>query len=206
MKQNDIKKLKQVSWIAAIAFFSSVFTFLLIVLLAPLPDFSKDPPLISQIMLTLGQIQTSLLILGCVAMGTKLADEKKIIHSIGFTMMSVAQGVIFVLYLISFNGHEKLAEAYRIFSASLYLLIPSLLLIGIYTEFPFWLRILGVLSCIPYIIENIMFSQTGAFNESIMIIDGVGNILMNLTVLLWGIFVLKNMKREIKDLQNKPEL
>lgn len=202
MNSSEIKKLKQVSWIAAGAFFGSVAVFPLIVLFAPLPDFTKDPPVISQTMLTLGQIGTALLILGCVAMGIKLADERKIIHSIGFTMMSVAQGVIFVLYLISYNGHEKLDEAFRIFSASLYLLIPSMVLIALYAEFPLWVRMLGLSGCIPYIIENILFALSGKFNETIMLVDGIGNILMNLTVLCWGIFVLLNMKKELKELNS----
>ncbi len=198
MNHSEIKKLKQVSWIAAGSFFGSVPCFPLTLLFSPIPDFTQDPPTIPQTMLTLGQIGTAFLILGCVALGIKLADEKKIIHSIGFTMMSVAQGVIFVLYLISYNGHEKLEEAYRIFSASLYLLIPSMILIAIYSEFPLWLRLLGLAGCIPYIVENITFSVTGSFNQTIMTIDGIGNILMNLTVLCWGIFVLRNMKKELK--------
>ncbi len=202
MLLTEKQKIKHVTWITAIGFLGSAFTFVLTIFIAPLPDFSSEVPKISQLMLTMGQIGTALLIIGCVAYGIKMAEEKKTIHAIGFTSMSVAQGILFVLYLISYNGHEKFEEAYRMFSASLYLLIPSMLLIAIYSEFPKWLRILGAVACIPYAVENILFSFTGKFDETIMMIDGIGNILFNFVYICWGIYVLRNLKQELKEINS----
>lgn len=202
MLLTEKQKIKHVTWITAIGFIGSALTFVLTIFVAPLPDFSGELPIISPVMLTLGQMGTALLIIGCVAYGIKMAEERKTIHAIGFTSMSVAQGILFVLYLISYNGHEKFEEAYRMFSASLYLLIPSMLLIAIYSEFPKWLRLLGAVACIPYTIENIMFSFTGKFDETIMMIDGVGNMLFNFIYICWGIYILKNLKKELRELKS----
>jgi len=163
-----------------------------------MPDFTQDPPVMPQLMLTLGQVGTSLLILGCVTYAIKLVEDRNPLAAIGFTMLSIAQGVIFVLYLMSYNGREKFDEAYRMFSASLYLLIPSLVLIALYSGFRWWLRLLGIVACIPYVTENILFHLQGKFTPAIMNIDGAGNVLFNIVFLLWGIAVLRDTSRELK--------
>jgi len=177
--------------IAAIGFFATVIFFICSLIFAPFPDFTKEIPVISDVMLTFGQISTSFFILGCVTYGVKMVEEKNPLAAVGFTMLSIAQGVIFVLYLLSYSGHEKFEEAYRMFSASLYMLTISYLIIALYAPFKLWLRILGIASCIPYITENIMYHLEHKFTETTMQIDGVGNMLFMLVTFCWGIVILK---------------
>jgi hypothetical protein len=198
MNQYSIKVRWHLALISSFGFIGTVLLFIATGIFSPMPDFTQDPPLIPQLMLTFGQAGTSLLILGCVAYAIKLVEDKRPLAAIGFSMLSIAQGVIFVLYLISYNGVEKFAEAYRMFSASLYLLIPSLIIIAIYSGFPLWLRLLGVVACIPYVIENVMFHYTEKFTLAIMIVDAIGNVLFNLVFLLWGIVVIRVTRKELK--------
>ena len=196
MKLDEAKKIKHVAWVIAAGFFGSVIAFIASWFFPP--DFSTHPPTYDPWMMRLGQMQTALYILGCTGLGLKLAEEKKTLPSIGFTMMAIAQGVIFVLYLISSAPTEdQMHEAYKMFSASLFLLIPSMILIAFYSEFPRWLNILGILSCIPYIIENILYSTYHEFNDTIMNVDGVGLVLTNIVAVSWGILILRNVKNEI---------
>ncbi len=194
------RKLIHVTWVTGYSFLASVLVFTSSIFLAPMPDFSKDPPIISQLLMTFGQISTSLLIMGCVAYATKLTEERKTMSSIGFTLMSVAQGIIFVLYLFSFNGIEKFEEAYRIFSASMYLLVFAILLIAFFSEFPTWLKIGGIISCLPYAVENIIYAIEGKITPILLHIDGIGNLLFNFTVACWGIIILRRLKVELNKL------
>jgi Na+/melibiose symporter-like transporter len=195
---HEDRKLKHVTWVSGYSFLGSVLTFLMALIFVPMPDFAQDPPVIPDLLMTFGQIGTSLLIMGCVAYATKLTEERNTMSSIGFTLMSVAQGIIFVLYIISFNGEEKIAEAYRIFSASLYLLIFSILLISFFSDFPKWIKILGAVACLPYVTENILYSVEGKLSPKLMYIDAAGNFLFNLTVACWGVLVLRGLKKELK--------
>ncbi|MBX7108087.1 MAG: hypothetical protein K1X61_05505 [Chitinophagales bacterium] len=196
------QKLIHVTWVSGYSFIGSILTFIAALIFIPLPDFSQDPPVIPALLMTFGQIGTSLLIIGCVAYATKLTEERKTMSSIGFTLMSVAQGIIFVLYIISFNGEEKIAEAYRLFSASLYLLIAAILLISFFSEFPKWLKIVGVISCLPYVVENILYSIEGKLSPKLMYLDAAGNFLFNFTVACWGVFVLRSLKSELNKLKS----
>ncbi|MEP6794944.1 MAG: hypothetical protein ABJB16_11500 [Saprospiraceae bacterium] len=64
-----------------------------------------------------------------------MAEEKKTIPAIGFAMMSIAQGVIFVTYAIAPSNAKGLEEIYRIFMSSMFLLIPSMILIAFLLPF-----------------------------------------------------------------------
>ena len=194
MKLNEQKKILHLGWLIAGGFFLSVASFAC-AFFFPV-DFSTDPPTFHPMIMVLGQMQTAFYILGCTGLGIKLAEEKKTIPSIGFTMMSIAQGVIFVLYLISVNSHEKVEEAFKMFSASLFLLIPSMILIAFYSEFPRWLNIAGILACVPYLVENIIFSFTRHITMTSTMIDLTGNTMFNIVAVCWGIIVLRNAGRE----------
>jgi hypothetical protein len=103
---------------------------------------------------------------------------------------------MFVIFTISINSNEKIGEAYQMFSASLFLLIPAMIMIAMYSDFPRWVNIAGIVSMIPMVAENIAFTQTGKFTMSMMIIDFIGNSLLALTTLFWGIYVWRNAKKE----------
>lgn len=186
------------AWIIAGAFFASALAITCTMFVVPEVD-AEGKAIVSPFMMTLGEIQTAFYILGCVALGVKLAEEKKTIPAIGFTMMSIAQGVIFVTYAIAPSSTEGLEEIYRIFMSSMFLLIPSMILIAFYSEFPKWLNIMGVAACLPLLAENILFIFIGKFSTILIALDGTGQVLFCITGVCWAIRVLRNSKQEIKE-------
>jgi len=167
------------------------------------PDFSVDPPKISEISLMMGHLQTAFVILGCTALGIKLAEEKQTMAAIGFTMMAITQGVIFVLYLIAPEpSKENMDEVFKLFVASLFLLLPSLLLIAMYSHFPKWVNILGVVAALPWTIESILYFSTHKMTDAVGLCDFLGQLLFDATFLCWAIFILK--KRKITFIRPNP--
>lgn len=195
-------KEKHLRWLIAGSFFTSVVA-CIIGWCFP-PDFSMDPPKIHEINLLMGNLQTAFVILGCTALGIKLAEEKQTIASIGFTMMAITQGVIFVLYVVSPQPtKENLDEVYKLFTASLFLLLPSMLLIAYYGEFPRWVNILGIAAVFPWIVENIIYQFQHKLSSLLGSVDFVGQLLLNITITAWGIYVLKN-KSFTPPISNQP--
>lgn len=195
MRSAEETKEKHLRRLIAGSFFLSVIAGIIGWLFPP--DFSVEPPKISEVGLMMGHMQTALIILGCTALGIKLTEEKKTIASIGFTMMAITQGVIFVLYVVSPEPTtENLDEIYKLFAASLFLLIPSMLLISFYSEFPKWLNLLGIAAIIPWIIENIMYFSTHKLSNAVGTADLIGQLLMNATVICWAIYTLKKSRNE----------
>ena len=161
------------------------------------PDTSIDPPVIPPIMMTLGMISTALYILGCTAFSIKLTEDKKTMASIGFAMMAIAQGVTYVIFTFTINSHEKMDEVYRMFSACLFLEVPSMIMIAAYSNFPRWVNISGVASMVPYILEYVAFRITGHLSFWILVVDGIANVLFYLVAISWGVMILKNVKKEL---------
>ncbi|HNP48550.1 MAG TPA: hypothetical protein PKK99_11445 [Bacteroidia bacterium] len=194
MKLTEERKNKHLSQLIAFSFFASVVA--TIISWCFPPDFTVDPPKMNEIGLMLGHLQTSLVILGCTALGIQLTEEKQTISSIGFTMMAITQGVIFVLYVVAPEpSKENLDEVYKLFAASLFLLIPSMLLIAFYSEFPRWLNLLGVFAIIPWITENFLYFYTHNLSPVVGAADFVGQLMMNTTIFFWGYFSLKKYKK-----------
>ena len=197
MLLDNKKRVIHLAWTIAAGFFISNLAFIVAMFFVPTMD--KDGmPVVAPVAMTLGEIQTAMLILGCVAMGIKLTEDKKTIPSIGFTMMSIAQGVIFITYTMSIGSHESIEEIYRVFMSSMYLLIPSMILIAFYSDFPRWLNILGVIACIPMLVENIGFAIAGKISLWMMNADGIGQLLFSVTAFFWGLHTVRNARKEIK--------
>ncbi|MFN8166124.1 MAG: hypothetical protein U0X76_08145 [Bacteroidia bacterium] len=176
-------------WLIAGSFFVSIVAAFLSWLFPP--DFTKDPPDFPLPGLLFGQLQTALIILGSTALGIKITEEKRILPAIGFTMLAISYGVIFVLYLVS-SSKESIEETYKLFGASLFLLIPSALLIARYSNFPKWVNVLTALYYVPWIIEVVLFFSNG--NKATEIggaIDFIGQLTFNVVVFAWGIITLK---------------
>ncbi|MFN8287664.1 MAG: hypothetical protein U0V74_12955 [Chitinophagales bacterium] len=193
MKNNQTakeKNVKHLKLLIAASFFTSVIA--AVISWCFPPDFSVTPPKMNEVGLLLGHLQTAFVILGCTALGIKLTEEKQTIASIGFTMMAIAQGVVFVLFVISPEpSKENLDEVYKLFTASLFLLIPAMLLISFYSTFPRWLNILGMLALLPWVAENILYHLSHQLSPLVGNTDFIGQILMNITVFCWGLFSLK---------------
>lgn len=197
MTLDNKKRTLHLAWTIATAFFLSNLAFLMTIFFIPTMGVDGKP-IVQPITMTLGEIQTAMLILGCVALGIKLTEEKKTMPSIGFTMMSITQGVIFITYTISLSSNEGLEEVFKVYMSSMFLLIPSMILIAFYSDFPKWLNLLGVAACVPLLIENIGFAATGKLSEWMMNLDGIGQLLFSITAFFWGWQTIRNAKREIK--------
>lgn len=156
-------------------------------------DVSVNPPVISPWMIMFGRIQTALIILGSTALGIKFADEKKLMSSIGFTMMAIAQGVMFVIFTFTFNSNETIEEAFSLYSASLYLLVPAVFMIAFYSDFPGWVNITGIIAVCGFISDNIAFNIIGKIKMWIFVMDTAWNLLFVVAVFFWGIFILREL-------------
>jgi hypothetical protein len=196
MNEEPAKRTLHLAWIIASGFFFSNLAYFLTMFFLPTTG-SDGQLVVSPMAMTLGEMQTAGYILGCVALGIKLSEERKTIPSIGFTMMSIAQGVIFITYTISIASHEGLEEIFRVYMSSMFLLIPSMILIAFYSDFPKWLNILGVLACLPLLCENLIYAITSEFTGLLMILDGIGQLMFAVTALFWALRTLKNSKKEI---------
>lgn len=197
MKLKHERQALHLAWTIATAFFLSNLTFAVSMFF--MPALGEDgKPVMHPFAATLGEVQTAMLILGCVAMGIKLSEDKKTLPSIGFTMMSIAQGIIFIIYTISLTSHDDLEEVYRVYTSSMYLLVPSMILIAFYSDFPKWLNILGVIACVPMIVENIGFAVAGRLSLWMMNLDGIAQMLLAITAFFWGLLTIRNARRELK--------
>jgi hypothetical protein len=203
MTLEDKKRILHLAWTIAVAFFLSNLAFVMAMFFIPTMG-ADGKPVVMPITMTLGEIQTAMLILGCVALGIKLSEERKTMPSIGFTMMSITQGVIFITYTISLSSHEGLEEVFKVYMSSMFLLIPSMILIAFYSDFPKWLNILGVVACVPLLIENIGYAITGELTQSLMNLDGIGQLLFSITAFFWGLRTIRNAKREIQSIDTTP--
>jgi hypothetical protein len=191
------KKIKHLAQTIAIGFIGSFVAFV-ISLFFP-PDFSTDPPKYSQGGLIFGEISVALFIFGCTLLGLKLTEEKKTLPAGGFTMMAIAQGVLFIIYFINTESTKSLEEGIKIYCGMAYLLIPAMILIAFYSEFPKWVNMLGLAACIPIIIVYVMFLFSGKYSQTLDGLSFISTILFSITSLIWGIFTLKNMKTELKN-------
>ncbi|MFN8278842.1 MAG: hypothetical protein U0V49_01010 [Saprospiraceae bacterium] len=190
MTTTDEKKEKQLIRIISWSFYISVLAAVISWFFAP--DFSVDPPKINEIGLLLGQLQTSLVILGCTALGIKLTEEKKTLASIGFTMMAITQGVIFVLYVVAPEpSKENLDEVYKLFTATIFLLVPSMSLIAFFSEFPRWVNLLGMVAILPWIGEISLYFASHKLSDTVGMMDFIGQLMMNTTVSSWAYFTWK---------------
>lgn len=195
MISNPTKRIMHLAWTIASGFFCSNLAFIFTLFFLPATGVSGEI-VVSPVAMTLGEVQTAGYILGCVALGIKLAEERKTLPAIGFTMMSIAQGVIFITYTISLASHEGLEEIFRIYMSSMFLLIPSMILIANYSDYPRWLNLLGVFACLPLLVENIIYAVTSELTNFLMMLDGLGQMMFTITAFFWALRTLQNARRE----------
>ena len=196
MNLTEQKKIKHVGFTIAIGFIGSFAAFAFSFLFPP--DKSKDIWVMPEASMIAQEISLALYIFGCTVFGLKLAEEKKTLPAAGFTMMAIAQGVYFILYFMNLESPEKLIEGYNTFCGMLYLLLPAMILIALYAEFPRWVNFMGIIACIPNIMVYIKFMSTKKYDNELDFLSFISLILFNITSLIWGIFVLRNMKRDIE--------
>ena len=199
MNLTEEKKIKHVAYTIAIGFIGSFLAFGFSLFFPP--DFSTPIPTFPKASMVSQEISLALYILGCTVLGLKLAEEKKTLPSAGFTFLAIAMGINFILYFINLNNEQSLQDGYKTFCGMMYLLIPAMILIAFYSEFPRWVNWLGLVSLIPYIITYFKFMSNEKYSTDLDRTSFFSVILFNLTALAWGIFTLRNMKKEIAELK-----
>lgn len=197
MYEKDKREVLHLGYFIAYTFFMSVASYLISLLF--MPDTSIDPPVISPYFMLCLRIQTALIIVACTAYAIQLAEEKRTLPAIGFTLMSIGQGVLYVVTTFTYNTNAKIEEAFSMATAGMYLMVPAAVVIGLYSrQFPRWVNALTIVTYVPYTLENILFWITGKLSTGILIIDFFGNVFMNIVNIAWGIVILRNAKAEIK--------
>ena len=143
------------------------------------------------------QLGSLFYIAGCCLVSVKLGSEKWHIASAGFIMLSIGQGILFLLQTsvadLTENGITN--EVFREASAATLVLVPGYLFVCYYSGYPRWLRIMGVLSLVPFIAINVMLARDTYQFEEDMWIDGVGFGLQQITGIGWGYYSLKPFKK-----------
>lgn len=99
-------------------------------------------------------------------LAAKASSEKMEIPCAGFTVLAIAQGLF--LAEIDQPGHWDYESA----NSAVLFMIPSVLMIYSYTIFPKWVRVLGIISVIPFIFLLIIrlssVYQNTSFYENII--------------------------------------
>jgi hypothetical protein len=116
----------------------------------------------------------------------KLHTEKWHISSAGFILLSIGQGII---YTIQNNALSE--ESQSLFAAGIMAFLPGMLFICYYSGFPVWLRILGLVTTLPFIVIMIKIDSHRydlARDEWLSI---SGFVLLQLISLLWSYFALR---------------
>jgi hypothetical protein len=155
-----------------------------------------------EVVVFLEKLSVGLYIFACTVHGLSLTEQKKTMPAAGFTMMAIAQGVIFTTYFEpdDIEGYNK---AYELFDGGLLLFFPAMLLIAFYTEFPRWVNILGVISCVPFLVNFILFEKTKHYIPVLDTIYTVSQVLLEITALTWAYFIWRNYKEELKHKQSE---
>src|SRR4029077_8225514 len=77
----------------------------------------------------------------------KLHTDKWHIASAGFILLSIGQGII---YTMQYGEFSK--ESQSLFAAGIMAFFPGMLFLCYYSGFPVWLRILGLMATLPFLV------------------------------------------------------
>ncbi len=136
------------------------------------------------------QWSSLLFMAGCCLYGAKLHTDKWHISSAGFILISIGQGIF---YTIQNNSGDE--AAIPVFAAGMMVFIPGMVFICYYSGFPVWLRILGLISTIPFIIIVAKIDHGNYDGEKDMWMTASGFFLTQLTSVLWGYFAMRPYKK-----------
>lgn len=128
---------------------------------------------------------------GCCLFGAKLHTEKWHISSAGFILISIAQGIFYTLQ----NGSANDASDTSLFAAGMMVFIPGMIFICYYSGFPLWLRILGLVATIPFIILMTKIDSGIYDDKKDMWFNATGFFLIQLTSVLWCYFVFRPYRK-----------
>ena len=161
------------------------------------PDFSKEFPLYDPNSLMLVAFGNALGIGGLTVLGIKLADEKKILPSAGFTMLGISMGLLLVslFEITQVVSHEAYEKFYRIQASGNFLYLPSMYLISAYEDFKKWIRYIGLISSLVLLAASFMFLFGNRDFKTLETISNIGFGFMFITFFSWAYNVYRNYKK-----------
>lgn len=161
------------------------------------PDFSKEFPLYNPNSLMFIAFGNALGIGGLTVLGIKLADEKKILPSAGFTMLGISMGLLLVslFEITQVISHEAYEKFYRIQASGNFLYLPSMYLISAYEDFKKWIRYIGLVSSVILLIASFMFLFGSRNFKTLETISNIGFFFMFITFFSWAYNVYINYKK-----------
>lgn len=119
-------------------------------------------------------------------LASKATSEGHDIPAAGFTVLAIAQG----LFLAEIGRDYD--WDYSTGTVAVLFMIPSLIMISYYTEFPKWVRVLGVVSVIPFVVLMLVRDFYGKANTDIYEI--VIFLLYQLVTLCWAFYTFRSIK------------
>jgi len=167
------------------------------------PDFSKEFPIYDPNSLMVIACGNAFGIGGLTVLGIKLADEKKILPSAGFTMLGISMGLMLVslfeiTQVVSLEAYEKF---YRIQASGNFLYLPSMYLISAYKDFKKWIRYIGLVSSLVLLTASLIFLFGSRDFKTLEIISNFGFAFMFITFFSWAYNVYVNYKKSLNRME-----
>ncbi len=198
LHKNDTRVRSRIALIILLGFISQIFFALLGIVLFPI-DYSTHPPVYPVNLLLLQEVGQAFAICSMVLMGIKLADEKEVLPAAGFTILSIAFGLIMVTNFEIIAGRSNIESvdiSFQMYFGANLLAIPGILMVSMYSHYQRWLNLTAVISVIPYLItQALYFSGYKEFT----VIDGISTIswiLQSFVMIMWGVHAWKNRNEE----------
>ena len=130
----------------------------------------------------------ALVMTGTVLLAIKLARDGWEIAAAGFTLLAIAWGGYFIQHDISGEPGKG------ILASSFYFFLPSMIMICFYQPFPWWVKLITIVSVIPPFIILIFEDRYASSNE-LDLLRGFNFKFLHFTTLCWGTFFVYPMFR-----------
>lgn len=140
------------------------------------------------------KVADALVMTGTVLLAIKLARDGWEIAAAGYTLLAIAWGGFFI-------QHDISGEAGRgIVASSFYFFLPSMVMICFYQPFPWWIKLITIVSVIPPFI--VLLIEDGNLNiNSQYSFRELNFKFLHFTTLCWGSFFVYSLLRN----RNKPK-
>ena len=131
-------------------------------------------------------------ITGTILVAMKLAREGWDMPAAGYTLLSIAWGVFFLA-----KDFQQQDVGSDILASSFYFLLPSMILIAFYGRFPLFIKIATIITILPALI-GLIYVKMEASSQAYLLWRKVSYQSVHIVSLLWGLFIYKMHKRNLK--------
>ena len=134
------------------------------------------------------KVADALVMTGTVLLAIKSARDGWEIAAAGFTLLAIAWGGFFI-------QHDISGEAGRgIVASSFYFFLPSMLMICFYQPFPWWIKLITIVSVIPLLIVLLVEGKYLIINSDFSFRE-LNFKFLHFTTLCWGSFFVYSLVR-----------